>query len=228
MNIKETLKGISAFALYLILSNTSVTLLQLLNINFKNWSSTTKSLYNIGYELIMIIIIILIFRKTIVEHFKKFKNNIKGYFNDYIKYWLYAIALMYISNFIIISFTQQIAQNEQSIRNLFSVNPLYIIILSCFLAPILEELVFRLSLQKILNKYSYLFIIISGLIFGYMHIASYVQTNPSAWLYIIPYGLPGSIFAYTLVKSDNIFIPIMLHAINNTYAIVLQILLMFL
>ena len=33
---------------------------------------------------------------------------------------------------------------------------------------------------------------------------------------------PGCVFAYTLTKSDNIFVPISLHMLHNTLMIVLQ------
>ena len=102
-------------------------------------------------------------------------------------------------------------------------NTILTIILASIVAPILEELIFRLSLYKIFKKYSYLFIFISGIVFGSMHVIGNIS-NIIDILYIIPYSIPGCIFAYTLVKSDNIFVPISLHFIHNTFSIIIQLL----
>ena len=134
---------------------------------------------------------------------------------------------MYVSNFIIIFITKDIAQNEQGVRALFAANPILTFILASLLAPILEELVFRLSIYKIIGKYKYLYIILSGLIFGSMHVLGNVSTWTD-WLYLIPYSIPGCVFAYTLVKSDNIFVPISLHFIHNTFALLMQVIATFL
>ena len=63
----------------------------------------------------------------------------------------------------------------------------------------------------------------SGLIFGALHLT--VATSLKELLFIIPYSIPGFIFAYTLTKSKNIFVPISLHTMHNTLMILLQLLL---
>lgn len=226
-NTKNVLKGILAFITYFILSSNVVKILNIMNIDYSKWSENTKYLFNIGYELLILIIIIFILKDTVFNNFKNYIHNIKEYLSKYIKYWFIALGLMYLSNFIVIFITKDIAQNEQGVRALFEANPILTFILASLLAPILEELVFRLSLYKIIGKYKYLFILVSGLIFGSMHVLG----NVTVWtdlLYLIPYSIPGSVFAYTLVKSDNIFVPISLHFIHNTFALLMQVLATFL
>lgn len=222
-NSKNVLKGFLALISYFILSNCAITILNIMNVDYSKWSDNAKYLFNIGYELLILIIIIFILKDTVLNNFKIYIKNIKEYLSKYIKYWFIALGLMYVSNFIIIFITKDIAQNEQGVRALFAANPILTFILASLLAPILEELVFRLSIYKIIGKYKYLFIIVSGLIFGSMHVLGNVS-NWTDLLYLIPYSIPGSVFAYTLVKSDNIFIPISLHFIHNTFALLMQVL----
>jgi membrane protease YdiL (CAAX protease family) len=130
-----------------------------------------KSLYLIFYQISLTLIIVYIYRKDIIPNFKEFiKNNI-SYFKKYIKYWFIMLILMIISNLIVTRFTStDIAANQEAIMNNLKVAPIYTFIMTVFVAPILEELVFRLSFRKIFSKSNILFIISSGLVFGGMHV----------------------------------------------------------
>ena len=66
----------------------------------------------------------------------------------------------------------------------------------------------------------------SGLVFGGLHVIS-SYTNLINLIYIIPYSIPGFIFAYTLVRSKNIFVPIGLHFFHNAIMMIVQIVLLF-
>ena len=70
-----------------------------------------------------------------------------------------------------------------------------------------------------------LFIIISGIIFGGLHVITGFS-SPIDLLYLIPYCAPGFAFAYILADSDNIFIPISLHFMHNGILIALQFMLL--
>ena len=213
--LKNIFTGVLVILIYL-LSNYFLT--YIVNIDINNFNNNQKIIYNISYELIILSIIIFIYRNQLINDLKKFK-----YINfiEYIIYWFITILLMSITSIIINILTNINTSNKQKIIvKTFTEFPIYIIILASIIAPILEELVFRLSLRKIF-KNEKLFIIISGLFFGFMHIA--YSSSILEYLYIIPYSIPGFIFAYTLVKSDNIFVPIGLHFIHNTLMILLQI-----
>ena len=221
---KNILLGLLALLTYFILSIFSSTIISILPIDINSLSTDGKFIANILYELFIIIIILLILKETVVNDFNIYKKNIKAYYTEYIKYWFLALGLMFISNFLILLFfTNDIANNEQAVRQLFDANPFLTFILASILAPVLEELVFRLSIYKIIGNHKTLFIIISGLIFGLMHVLGNANTF-AEWLYIIPYSIPGCVFAYTLTKSNNIFVPISLHLTHNTFALILQLL----
>ena len=218
---KDQLTGILVLIGYLLLSRYSNEILQLLG--FNKLSIPLKLTVSIIYELFILLTIIFIYLKTIAKDFKDFMHNVKYYISKYLKYWFLNIGLMSISNIIIINITNiNNSTNQEYVTKLLGKYPLYTIIVTILIAPITEELIFRLNIRKILKK-DILFIIISGLLFGALHLT--VATSVKELLFIIPYSIPGFIFAYTYVKSDNIFVPISLHTLHNTVMIILQILL---
>ncbi len=131
---------------------------------------------------------------------------------------------MFVSNLIItIAIPGAMAKNQEAVVEIFKVAPLYMYISAVIISPLLEELIFRLSIRNVFKK-DLLFIIISGLVFGIAHVAGSFE-NWYDLLYIIPYSIPGFAFAYTYTKTKNIFVPVGLHLIHNGIMMALQIIL---
>lgn len=224
---RSAMKGFFVILLYLIASSLPYEFLSIFRINYNNLNILVKSIYLIIYQSILTLVIVYIYKKDVIHNFKDFiKNNIT-YFKKYIKYWFLMLGLMISSNLIVTLFTSSdIANNQEIIVESLKAHPLYTFIITVLIAPILEELVFRLSFRKIFMKTDILFIFFSGLIFGGMHVIS-TLSSLSDLLFIIPYSIPGFIFAYIYTKSKNIFVPISLHFIHNGIMMCLQILLFF-
>lgn len=222
-DLKYMLTGIGVVILYLVLSELSIPLLVSFGINYYNLSLSLKLTYLILYQAIMTLIIIYIYRKDFIPNFKIFVKNIKNYLDKYLKYWILAVILMLISNIIITNFTvAKVANNQSGILESLEKYPIYTIFISVVIAPVLEELVFRLSIQKMFQHTASLFILFSGLFFGSMHVFG-SATNITDFLFIIPYSMPGFVFAYTYYKSKNICVPISLHLIHNSTMVIIQI-----
>ena len=135
---KETfLKGISIFLFYLLTSTYQSFPLELFGIDYKNWPSGAMIGYSLIYEFLIILSILWIYRKELSPQFKEYKNNFKKYISSYIKYWFIALGLMMVSNLIIKPFTSDIAKNEEQVRVLINVLPLYTFIVSVIFAPII-------------------------------------------------------------------------------------------
>ena len=218
---KDIIIGILVFLGYLLLSKYADNILILLG--FNKLSTPLKLIVSIIYEILMLLAIIFIYLKTIVNDFIDYKQNIKYYINNYLKYWFLNLGLMMITNIIIINITNiNNSTNQEYITKLLGKYPIYTIVATILIAPLTEELIFRLNIRKIF-KNNILFIITSGLVFGALHMT--VATSIKELLFIIPYSIPGFIFAYTLTKSKNIFVPISLHTMHNTLMILLQLLL---
>lgn len=213
--LKNMFKGLLVIAIYYIMSVYQGLPFVLFGIDTEKISIVVKSIYLTCYELLMILIIYSIYKTLLQEKWEDFKKNHIQYFNKYFKYWFLLLGLMMISNMIIMFITKDTsgAQNQNEVINLFKKAPIYTYLSAVVFAPIVEELVFRQSIRYIIPKNNILYIIVSGLIFGGMHVLG--STNLTEFIYIIPYSLPGMIFAYVLTKSDNIFTTTGLHFIHN-------------
>lgn len=216
--------GIGVFLLYIIYLNCQNIPLQLFGIDPNAMAFNQKIIYLIIYEVVFIVILFLIYKKQFKNDAVDFKNNFKPYLRKYIEYWAFAFALMIASNLIILQFfPTAIANNQESINSIFEVAPLYMIVSAVIFAPIIEETVFRLGFRNIFSS-DKLYIFMSGIIFGSMHVVGSINS----WFdlfYLIPYSIPGWVFAYTLIKSKNIFVPMSLHLFHNGFMMFLQVVL---
>ena len=173
---------------------------------------------------VLLIILFLIFRKDLIEEWKRFRKNFLENIDIGIKYWLVGLGIMMISN-IIITFVINLgeAANEQAVQSMISSLPWLMLINAGLIAPCTEEIIFRKGFKKAFpNKW--LFIILSALVFGTLHVVT-SMTSPIELLYIIPYGALGAAFAYMYQKTDTIFTSIAMHMFHNTALILLSILL---
>ena len=182
---------------------------------------TFKVIYLIICEIFEMLILIALFYKKLKVNIEDIKKNHLTYFRKYFKYWLLILMIMMGSNLIIMLFTQnQTSANEQAVRDLLIKSPIYAYFSGVIFAPVVEELIFRRGLRNIF-KNDTLFILISGLIFGGLHVIT-GYSSLTDLLYLIPYCTPGIVFAYILVKTDNVFVPMSIHFIHNGILIALQ------
>lgn len=217
--------GIGAMALYFLLPYLEGVPFVIMGVDTTTLPIWVKIFYLTMYSVLTASLIMIIYNKKLSKDFKDMKKNSIKYFNKYIKYWLIGLFIMMVSNlFINLIVTNDIPSNEQVIRETFNISPLYIFFSAVIYAPIVEELIFRQSIKNIFNN-KWLFIIISGLLFGSMHVFGDFK-NITDLLYIIPYSTPGIIFAYMLEDSDNICVPMSFHFIHNGILISLQFILL--
>ena len=223
--INSIIKGFLAFLIYFLISQFASLPLELLNIDITKLSKTTIYLYEFLIYIIIILLIFILFKDYIIKSFKQMKENKNEYFKKYFKYWFLLIFLVFISNLIILSIGNgKTANNQEVINNMVKEAPFFTFILSVIFAPITEEFAFRLSFKNIFKNQT-VFILASGLMFGAFHVIPLYETWVDL-LYILPYSIPGFIFAYILDDSDNIFVPICLHLFHNGLLMSMQILLL--
>lgn len=225
-NDKKSWIGIGVFLIYFLATELRSLPFWLLNVNTETLPQFIKIIYMIAFQIALIGTIIYIFRKDLKENFEDLKKNHQSYFKEYLKYWFIALGIMMTSNLIILLINSgNMANNEAAVREMFNSTPIYAFISAVVFAPLLEELVFRKSFRYMFNNDT-LFILASGFTFGAFHVIGSYESLIDL-LYIIPYSAPGIVFAYTLVKSKNIFVPMGLHFIHNGILMSLQFFLMF-
>ena len=223
---KNTLEGkityflISLGLIFLLLIGPSLFIL-VFGSNYDKFPFLTKVLISFCINIIIIMILFFIYKKTLIKDFKNFFNN---KFLDNVevsfKYWLIGFIIMLISNLVLTYITKGgLSANEEAVRDLIDKVPLYMIFDVSLYAPFTEELIFRKSFKDFISN-KWIYVIVSGLVFGGLHVISSVET-PIDLLYIIPYSALGVSFAALYHKTDNIYSSMFMHCIHNTMAIVM-------
>lgn len=219
----KLLNILKSIGMILLLLCFSAVFFLVLNINVSNISDKEYIFYLTLSNIILIGIFILIYRETLVNDFKNFKKNLIGNLEISFKYWLIGFIIMIVSNLVITYILNKgVAGNEQDVRNYIDSFPLFMIFNTVIYAPLTEELTFRKSIKDAINnKWGY--VLTSGLVFGMLHITSYI-TGWTDLIYLIPYGSLGISFALLYYKTDNIFSSISMHAMHNLFAVLVYLL----
>lgn len=212
------------FVMDIIYSSLIYTLIKYLGVDIINFDDNMKIICLILIDFSFMVIMYLIYHKKINRDVIDYGKNFKSYFSIGIKYWLIGLILMIFSNaFISIIYSNQ-SVNEEVVQSILNRYPVYMIFSASIFAPFVEELIFRKSIRDIFDdKYDVLYIIVSGAVFGFIHTLANVS-NLMELLYIVPYGIVGSMFAYIYTKTNNILVPMTFHFIHNTMIIVISLL----
>lgn len=220
---KGLLIEIGIFILFYFSSYIQLIPILLFNMDIASITGAQNVMLSAFSNIVLLLILLLIFRKDIKKEWKIFKDNFLENIDIGIKYWLIGLGIMMVSNIFINVFLQLgQAANEQAVQSMITSLPWLMLINAGFIAPCTEEIVFRKGFKKAFpNKYA--FIILSALVFGSLHVIT-SMTSPIELLYIIPYGALGAAFAYMYQKTNTIFTSISMHMFHNTALILLSIL----
>lgn len=216
VNKQKIYKNLFIFILYFIYEIIPSSIIILFNIKIDTY--TKKSIYLIITNLIYLLFVVYMYKDELKLELKEFKlKNIYKYIHIY----LLGVLLMYASNYIVSNITNiAISQNETNVREYIKLFPIYMSFSTVIYAPIVEEITFRKTFRNIF-KNNYIFILISGIMFGLVHmISSYGSFND--FLMIIPYILMGIDLSYIYYKSNNIFVTITLHSMHNLILLIIQ------
>lgn len=167
--------------------------------------------YIIGY-VIMLVISFFIYKDDLMSNYQTLKEDIKNNWQKIVFFSILFTSLVYISNFILYYLLGDIAQNESLVREELFASPILMSINIIILGPIVEELIFRMPFKNV-QKHKFLTFIIYSLIFAGVHIV--IKTSLLEILYIIPYMFLSLSFSYSFYKTDNIYLSMGIHIINN-------------
>lgn len=176
-------------------------------------------------ELLFTLIIFILYYKYFIKDYAELGKSKKSFVNDILKYFVLFMALKIFSSIIttivgyIIGIQIGESENQNTIILITEAAPIITLISTALLAPIVEEGIFRLALRKIISN-KYLFVILSGLIFGFMHIFPTDLNTAVALTYSITYVTMGVYLAYIYVETDNIWYGIIIHALNNLLSMI--------
>lgn len=210
-NVKEKVKAILTIIFFIVI------LFVLPKFNF---FSKISSYFVYAFILVSIIIL---YHKKLISDLKIFVKNYRTYFPFVIKRYFIMLGLMLIVAMpIVVIKGGEVSNNQEVINVMFKKVPLITLLLSCIYAPLTEETVFRLSLSKLFSNKT-MFIIVSGFLFGLLHVINDFSSL-SDMLYVLQYATLGVCLAKAYSDSNNIFVSISIHFIQNFLAGILAIL----
>lgn len=219
-NVKNIFKLIISFVLFFNLSLVIVYIFKLVGINYSDFNYIDYACLNTFIELIMFVVVILFYKKYLKKDLVLFKLNKKDYIKKIISYFLiflvvkYGIALFSSLLLVMLGSDLVTSENQEAVVNLAKTLPFMMMISTSLLAPFVEEGIFRLGIRKVINN-KYLFILVSGLIFGFMHIFPTELPIYVALIESLNYVTMGLLLAYIYNETDNIYVVVIIHALNN-------------
>jgi len=202
---KYIIKLISSIFIFLFIS----IFYSVINIKYTHLNSNVIYLIN---SFTILICLILVYFKEIKEDIKNFKlKNL----SISLKYYIIGLTIYFIYQLIISkTITSNIPSNEEMVRNLFKTNIFIAFVSSCFLAPILEEILFRFTLFKC-TKNKYIFLLTSSILFSLFHVTN-LQSIVQIF-FLCSYLILSFTLSYILYKSKNICNSILVHSIHNLF-----------
>ena len=211
--------GILTILSYFLISNFLMLVIQALR---PSKVASTIVIYYFLVTFIALLIYIIIFKKQILIDFKDFKKNYKKYIPIAFNYWIKGFFIMIVSN-LILNYILKTSQSVNQLENIALLKSNLVVhsITVILIAPFIEELVFRLSFNKMTNN-KHIFSFITGTIFGLIHIITSISLkNPLNILLLIPYSAMGVALGYTYKETKNIFSSTVIHMFHNLLNVII-------
>lgn len=185
------------------------------------------ALYYLIIGLIFISILIGVHFKDLKKDYHSFISHFKKNMKIVFKYiLLLIIGYVFLKLFITIlgakSGNNQVLNSSELIYNAFFKYPAYVTFAVGIYTPFVEEMIFRKTLYQLIS-HKYYFLIISSIIFGFLHIFGNITGDfdlIQLLLLMIPYTYFGFILSYSYIKTKNIMVPILVHLLYSLFLIV--------
>lgn len=176
-------------------------------------------------NLVMLIIITLLLAKPLFDQSSQFARFDFKIVKKAGKLYLLMMVVTIISNLIIMNLTQTTgSENQEQIVNILSNIPIYAILATLIMAPIVEEVIFRgIFYRKIRSVKAFGFpILFSSISFGFLHVAQSLFTgNWIDLVYVLIYSILGLFMVKIYEETAHISSAIFLHFLNNFVGIAL-------
>lgn len=224
------LKLLFSILLFFVIGTFTRNLLNIVNINVD--SEMNIILVQLISSIIILLVLGILYYKELKKDLKIFKNKLSKNIILIIKLFLLFLVvkfivsvisalLMYIFNLEMYSAT---SVNQELIETYIKRAPIIMAISTSFLAPIYEEILFRLGFKKVFGN-NIFFVLISGTLFGLLHVFPLEEgiTLSLGIIQSISYVTMGILLAYVYKKYNNIYYSIGIHFLNNFISILTMI-----
>ncbi|QVK18898.1 CPBP family intramembrane metalloprotease [Mycoplasmatota bacterium] len=221
----------SMYILAIVIGTITFFTLRTLYPNNPNNKTLMLTLTNLLVYAIMSFIFIFILKNYYSNQFQAFKKKFAFFLAIAIASWICSLFLNVVIEQImeLLNFKSRASQNQEAIIESFKY-PLLAIPMIIFGAPIVEETIFRgvifnfarnLKLPYKINII--LAFILSSTLFGLIHVFSaYLSTGDSSELLLgISYAAAGFVLTLVYYLTNNIFVPMLMHFIQNSFSVII-------
>lgn len=202
---KALLKILLAIVVFFYTSIPVLVILRTIGMNITSANYKSLVVFDFISSFIVAILISFIYFDLLKEDLKKIKEKCDNKFVNYLKNiiigFLCLLAVKYISAIVvtvistILGVEVSTSDNQAVIEKMVNNLPLLITLSASFFAPVSEEVLFRGGIRKLMNNKG-VFITVSGLIFGLMHVTDNI-------VFILEILLIGIIVNYALNNKSN-------------------------
>lgn len=167
------------------------------------------------YYILVFVFGWFVFRKRLKRDFSAYKSNVGGHIGYSFKWWGILLGCSYIMVVLrLILGGNMVTANQTGLNDapLWYTAPLAII-----WAPFVEELIFRGCIRRFI-KNDVVFVIVAGLTFGLAHTITSETGLYNIIVQSLQYVAMGVVMATAYVKTNNIFVNMTIHFIQNSFA----------
>lgn len=140
-----------------------------------------------------------------INIFKELNINFSSLKECIFKYWGFLVLILLIKTFILF-------YTEGNTEYIEGYNPMFLLIGGVFIAPLIEEIIFRGIIQNYLtNKFNYVIgIILTSVIFSLSHLQHWGNIPA-----LLSLSFSGLVLGYFYHMTKNIFLSTGIHMVNN-------------
>lgn len=183
-----------------------------------------STLINVFDDALMLALCLFVFKDFIRRQWQDLKQHfLKILFSGIVIGYIFCLVGNVVGNLILRFFTSTTTSVNQSAVSTLTVQyPVLMVIMTVFLAPVTEELLFRGLVFTSIRRHSRLLAyLVSAFLFGFIHVMdSVLGGNFSEMVQMIPYAVMGLVFCYMYESTNNIFGSIFAHMAQNSVAII--------
>lgn len=187
-------------------------------------NATVGLIFEILFYILIFALALYIFGKRLKRDFKEFRKNFGSYMGYIFKWWGIMLGLSLVAAVIRLVLGGDVETANQAGLNsmpLWYVGPLAII-----WAPFVEESIFRGGLRRFV-KNDNLFIILSAVLFGLLHTIGTETGIYNILVQSLQYMVMGGVMAHVYTKTNNICVNMGVHCVQNTFGVVMMVLMSF-
>ena len=202
---KELLRILLAIIIFFYTSIPVLAILRIIGLEITKSNYKMLVVYDFISSLVVAVFISALYYDVIINDLKKLKDKCNGKVSVYLKSIMIGFLFLLITKFIsayvvtIISnlFNIEIttADNQAIIEKMVKSMPLLITLSASLFAPISEEVLFRGGIRKLMNNLG-VFVTVSGLIFGLMHVTDNI-------VFMLEILFIGIIINYLINNKNN-------------------------